>query len=117
MPVKITLERVNKAVNFKASNETGQSIMMDGSENLGGIGNGVRPMQTLLMGLAGCSAIDMVMILDKMRQQLDDIKIDVEGHQKEFASYKIYEHILMRFYLYGEIKETKALRAAKLSVE
>ena len=117
MSVKINLERINDAVNFKASNVDGSSILMDGSPDLGGQGNGVRPMQTLLMGLAGCSAIDMVMILDKMRQQLDDISIDVEGFEKQMDGFKEYEKIHMTFHLFGDIKAEKAKKAAELSVK
>jgi len=116
MSVKVSLERINKAVNFKASDAQGSSILMDGTEELGGIGNGVRPMQTLLMGLAGCSAVDMVMILGKMKQALEDIKIDVDATLRKYDTHKEFDEIHMTFYLVGDIKPAKAIKAVNLSV-
>ncbi len=117
MSVKISLKRINKAVLFEARNDDGNTIIMDGTEDLGGEGKGVRPMQALLMSAAGCSAIDIVMILGKMKQPLDDVRIDVTGDIRKYPSHKEYEHIRLDFYLEGDIKHSKAYKAAELSVE
>ena len=117
METKIKLERLNDAVHFKATNKDGLSILMDGSEELGGESLGVRPMQTLLMGLAGCSAIDIVFILNKMRQELKDIKIEITGHTKKLDDHSIYKDIHMEFFVWGDIKEAKLEKAVSLSVE
>lgn len=114
---KITLERVNKAVNFKATNEEGISMMLDGSPSLGGIGNGVRPMESLLMALAACSAIDVVMILDKMRQKLEDIKIEVSAESSKIQDYTTYTSIHLEFLLKGKLKESKVEKAVSSSME
>ena len=116
MKTTISLNRINDAVNFKATNSEGQSILMDGSASLGGINNGVRPMETLLMALAGCSAIDVVMILNKMKQKIDDMKIDVIADVKKVDDYKEYSHVHMLFHLKGEIKEEKLKKAIEMSI-
>jgi len=114
---KISLERINDAVNFKATNEAGQSILLDGTPDLGGIGNGVRPMETLLMALAGCSAIDIVMILGKMRQKLEDIKLDITGTTEQVEDYTAYTNIYMQFEMWGDLKNEKVERAIQLSID
>jgi len=114
---KITMERLDDHVNFKATNATGNSILMDGSEAIGGKGNGVRPMQTLLMGVAGCSSIDIVLILKKMKQPLDDIKVTVEATTIKVADAKEYDTIHVHYELYGELKENKVEKAIKMSLE
>ena len=92
----ITMERIDDHMNFKATNATGNTILMDASDAIGGKGNGVRPMETLLMGVAGCSSIDVVMILQKMKQPLEDIKVKVSatreknGDATEFSTCLLY---------------------------
>ena len=114
---KVHLERLDDHFNFKAINSTGNSILMDGSEGIGGQGNGVRPMETLLMGLAGCSGIDVVLILKKMKQEIQDIKISVEGDREKIEDATKYSEIRMHFDIWGDIKESKVEKAVKLSVE
>ena len=63
--MKIELKRLDDAFHFEAISETGNIVHMDAGENLGGHNKGVRPMQMLLMGLGGCSAIDVILILKK----------------------------------------------------
>ncbi len=115
--MKITLERLNQAVHFVARNEEGSTIEMDGSPEIGGEGKGVRPLQTLLMGLAGCSSIDVVTILQKMRQPLDDIKVTVSATRRENEVPSIFETIQIDYQLYGDLQPDKAQRAVELSME
>ena len=117
MKTTIKLERLNDAVHFKATNSRGVSILMDGTKDLGGNDLGVRPMENLLMSLAGCSAIDIVFILGKMRQSLDDIQLEVSGDVKKIDDHKIYANIHMHFRAWGDIKEAKLKKAVELSVE
>ena len=65
--MKIELKRLDDAFHFEAVSETGNIAHMDAGENIGGHNKGVRPMQMLLMGLGGCSAIDIVLILKKQK--------------------------------------------------
>jgi putative redox protein len=69
------------------------------------------------MGVAGCSGIDMISILKKQRQEITSFKADVEGVREEVGDAKPFKNIYVVFYLEGNIKEDKALKAAQLSFE
>jgi len=114
--MKVTLQRLNDAVHFEAKNSDGKTIQLDGSPEIGGEGKGVRPMQALLMSLAGCSSMDVVSLLKKMRQPLEDMRVEVKG-QRVDAVPAVFEKIHMQFILKGEIEEEKARKAIGMSVE
>lgn len=113
----IELKRLNDAFHFEANDEGGHSIEMDGGENIGGHNKGVRPMQLLIMGLGGCSAIDIVMILKKQRQVIDDFTISVDGERELGKEPSLWKTIEIHFKLKGQIDVDKAQRAVSLSVE
>jgi putative redox protein len=117
MKSKIKLERINDAMNFRASNELRKSILIDGDPDIGGVNNGVRPMELLLMGVAGCSAIDVVFILGRMKLKLDDLQIEVEGIKEKVEEHKEFSKIHMNFIAQGEFKRQKLEKAVKLSVD
>jgi len=114
---KITLSRIDDHVNFISTNETNNSILMDGSPAIGGTGNGVRPMETLLMGIAGCSSIDIVLILKKMKQELRDIKVEVTAERIKVADATEFKTIHLHFLVWGAIKEQKLEKAINISLE
>ncbi len=113
----IRLSRIDDHVNFVATNETENSILLDGSAAIGGKGNGVRPMETLLMGIAGCSAIDVVLILKKMKQEIRDIKIEVEAERVKVGDATQYKTIHLHFHMWGSMKEDKLKKAIDISIE
>lgn len=114
---KIKLQRIDNHVNFVATNETDNSILMDGSPAIGGKGNGVRPMETLLMGVAGCASIDVVLILKKMKQKIDDLQVDVEAEKIKVGDVSEYKTINLHFTLSGDIKEKKLAQAIDMSLK
>lgn len=115
--MKISLNRINDAVHFEGtSSTTDAKIHIDGSPDIGGEGLGARPMELVLMALGSCSALDLVNILKKQRQQIDDVKIDVEGQRRE-AIPNIFTTIHISFYLKGAIEKAKAEKAAELAVK
>ncbi len=114
---KITMSRLDDYMKFEAVNETGNTLVMDASPNIGGKGEGVRPMETLLMGVAGCSSIDVVMILKKMRQDLSDIKVQVDGYKEKNGEATKYSRIHVHFKIWGEVKEKKLQEAIQMSLE
>ncbi len=114
--MKVNLERINQAVHFVATNEDGNQIEMDGSASIGGEGKGVRPMEVMLMGLAGCSTIDLVIFLEKMRQPLEDIKVFISSTRREGEVPSLFKTITIDFQLYGDIKEEKAKQAIDMSL-
>ena len=77
--VKVELERVNGAFGFEARDANGHSVKINTSPETGGENFGVRPMQLLLMGLGGCSGIDVLSILKKQRQHVTGFRMRLEG--------------------------------------
>jgi len=113
---KIELTRVHGDFGFEASDAQGHTIKMDSSPESGGQNYGVRPMQSLLMGLAGCSAIDVITILKKQRQEVKDYKMVVNGERENGKEPSLWEDIEIEFHIYGDVDEDKAEKAVELSV-
>jgi putative redox protein len=114
---KIELSRVSGEYGFEASDENGHIIRMDSSPETGGQNFGVRPMQVLLMGLAGCSAIDVLAILKKQRQEVKDYKMVINGEREKGKEPSLWEDIEIEFHLYGDIDKDKASKAVELSID
>ncbi|MDB5002737.1 MAG: OsmC family protein [Mucilaginibacter sp.] len=112
----INLERVHGDFGFAASDENGHTIKMDSSPESGGQNFGVRPMQMLLMGLGGCSAIDVIAILKKQRQDVKDYKMVISGGRETGKEPSLWKDVTIEFHLYGDIDPDKASRAVDLSV-
>ena len=110
----IQLSRVNGDFGFVATDQNGHSIKMDSSPVSGGENFGVRPMQTLLMGLGGCSAIDVISILKKQRQEVVDYKMTISGEREAGKEPSLWKDITVEFHLYGDIDPDKASRAVDL---
>ncbi len=101
---------------MEATDEAGHKILMDAAESTGGKGNGIRPMQLLLMGLGGCSAIDVAMILKKQRQEMTGFRIEIEGEREKDKEPSLWEDVHLVFHLSGNIDPDKARRAVELSM-
>ncbi len=115
--MKITLKRLNDAYHMRATNESGNSIEMDGSPAIGGENLGARPMEAVLMSLAGCSSIDVISILKKMKQEVTDYDVEVTAERRDEIP-SIFTKIHMKFIVKGKnIEEEKVKRAAQLSAE
>ncbi|MDK2983430.1 OsmC family protein [Thermococcus sp. PK] len=76
--------------------------------------NGISPMKTLLLSVAGCTAIDVVMILQKMREPIEDLEVEISGERREEHP-RIYTKVHIHYRIYGDVKEEKAKRAIELS--
>ncbi len=114
--MKVNIERQNDNYLFEAKGSSGVPVLIDNkTENEPS--KGASPMELLLMGVGGCSAIDVVMILKKQRQEITSYKMEVEGQRKEVRDAKPFEAIQVTLYLEGKIDEAKAIRAAQLSFE
>jgi putative redox protein len=113
---KIELKRIQDDFGFDITDEYGNTVKMDSSPQSGGKDYGVRPMQVLLMGLAGCSAIDVISILKKQRQEIVDYKMVVNGDREPNVEPSLWKDINIEFHLYGNIDQEKAQKAADLSV-
>ncbi len=114
--MRITLERQNKAVHLQATNEDGARIDIDGAPSIGGENKGLRPMQLLLAGLGSCSTMDIISILNKQKQDLQDIRIVVDGEREKEKTPSLFEEIHVHFILSGNLDEKKVKRAVDLSM-
>ncbi|MGN0004075.1 MAG: OsmC family protein [Sphingobacterium composti] len=115
--MKVALQRINKAVHFEASSELSSvKVNIDGSDAIGGEGKGVRPMELVLMALGSCSVFDLTTILQKQRQEIEDIQVEVSGDRREEIP-NIFTKIHINFILKGNIDEVKAQKAAELAVK
>lgn len=112
--MEINLIRKSGKFNFEAENATGFKVELDAKAEIGGEGKGFRPMEMLLVGLGGCSGIDMVNILTKQKEPLDDIKIQIKAARRA-AEPAIFEKIDIHFNLYGNLSEPKVQRALDLT--
>ena len=114
--IQVELERVHGDFGFKVTDMHGHSVNIDNSPEHGGDNFGVRPMQMLLMGLAGCSGIDVISILKKQRQVVKGYKTIVRGQREAGVEPSLWKFIELEFIITGEVEEEKAKRAVQLSV-
>jgi putative redox protein len=115
--VKVELERVNGAFGFEAKDANGHTVRIDTSPETGGENFGVRPMQLLLMGLGGCSGIDILSILKKQRQNVTDFRMHIEGDREPGKEPSLWKNITIVFEFEGEVELEKAEKACALSME
>ena len=115
--MKVTLNRVNDNFHFELKNERGHIVNVDSRPEFGGNDMGPSPMELILMGVAGCSAIDMISILKKQRQEITSFNAEVEGMREQVGEAKPFKNIYLVFSIDGNIKEDKAAKAAQLSFD
>ena len=115
--MNVSLERINKDYLFEVSNSDGKSVLLDNKSKSFGEIQGISPMELLLMGIAGCSSIDIIAILDKQKINPISLKMDVKGHRHENQVPALFYQIDIKIYLEGSFSPEKAKRAAKLSFE
>jgi len=112
--MKIELKRIDEAFRLLASNERGDTLYSDGSAQIGASEQGWRPMELLLVSLAGCSSIDIISVLKKQRQDVKDLKIDVSGTKRDGIP-SPYETINVHFTVTGDVKDSKMQKAIELT--
>ena len=115
--MKIALERVNEDYLFRTTNSNGHHVLLDNKSKTTGEVQGISPMELLLMGVAGCSSIDIVAILNKQKINPTSLKMDVEGLRHEGAVPALFYQIDITIHLEGDFSAEKAKRAAQLSFE
>lgn len=113
--MKINIERKNSEYLLEATGASGNTVMIDhsGMETVQGVG----PMELLLMGIGSCSAIDIITILKKQRQEITSYKVEVTGERYELDDAKPFKNMHTIVYLEGNIDPDKAQKAAALSFE
>ncbi len=104
-------------MSFVGESGSGHSVVMDASPEVGGRDLGPRPMEMLLLGLGGCSSIDVLMILQKARQDVTDCTVEIEA-QRADSEPKVFTKIHLHFVVEGRNLTAKRVeRAVQLSAE
>lgn len=102
---------------FLGESGSGHTVVMDGPPEAGGRNMGVRPMETVLIGLGGCASYDVVSILKKSRQDIRDVQVSLEAERAD-SEPKVFTRIHVRFVVSGkQLKEAQVKRAVELSAE
>lgn len=102
---------------FVGESGSGHAVVMDGPVDHGGRNIGIRPMEMMLIGMGGCSSIDVMSILQKSRQDVVDCVAHLEAERAD-AVPAVFTKIHIRFVVTGRgLKEAQVKRAVELSAE
>jgi len=117
--MKIELERVDDGFHMQGKGMSSVVVNMDAAVDIGGKNAGARPMELMLMGLGGCTSIDLILILKKQRQPLKDLKIEVTGEREQIegTEMKPFKKINIHYKLYGELDPARVEKAISLSMD
>ena len=116
--MEIILNRQNQAVHLEAINESGNTVQIDGPPSMGGESKGVRPMELLIMGLGGCSSMDLISILTKQKVVLDDYSVKIKADTDSENVPSLFTNIHVEFEFKGtDLNEKKIKRAVDLSMD
>ena len=117
--MEVVLNRLDQDFHFEAKGSSPVPVHIDAAEGIGGHNAGARPMELLLMGLGGCTAIDVILILKKQRQIIEDFQIRVSGDREkiEGTEKSPFNQINIQFELKGQIDGNKALKAIQMSMD
>jgi putative redox protein len=103
---------------FIGESDSGHGVVMDGAPDIGGRNLGVRPMEMVLMGLGGCTAIDVMVILGKQRQPVEDCWIELSADRADVKAPKVFTKIHVHYVVKGKDLDPKQVeRAVNLSAE
>jgi putative redox protein len=102
---------------FLGESGSGHSVVMDGAPEAGGRNIGVRPMEMLLLGLGGCTAFDVVMILEKSREKVTGCEVELIS-ERASEDPKVFTFVKMIYIVTGkDLKPASVERAIKLSAD
>ncbi len=99
---------------LEAENDTGNKITLDSSTGVGGKNRGARPLQLMLISLAGCTSMDVISILQKKREPVQDFQVIVTAEQAE-SHPKVFTSIHIEYIITGDVSEKAVQRAIDLS--
>lgn len=115
MPIVMTvhLERINDAIQFRAENESGYDFTVASSAER----EGVSPMEMVALSLGGCSSVDILSILEKQRQSVEDYDVEVEAERASEEVPAVFTSLHVHYSIQGEVDPEKMRRAIHLSLE
>lgn len=104
-------------MNFEGAGPSGFTQRLDTDQTSGGDNNGARPMEMIALGLAGCTAMDVISILTKKKQMISDFKVEFHGERAEEHP-KVFTASVIEYHVYGtNVEEAAVVRAIELSAE
>ena len=104
-------------MSFVGESSSGHSIVMDGAADSGGRNMGVRPMEMVLIGMGGCTAFDVVLILKKSRREIIDCRVELEAERASEVP-KVFTKIHAHYVITGKgLDEKKVARAVDMTAE
>ncbi|HIQ07355.1 MAG TPA: OsmC family protein [Thiotrichaceae bacterium] len=104
-------------MSFVGESASGHSVVMDGPPEAGGRNLGIRPMEMLLLGIGGCSSFDVVSILKKARQNIQNCEVEIEAERTDTEP-KVFIKIHLHFVISGhELNENRVEKAVSLSAD
>lgn len=102
---------------FESTNPSGETFLINAAPEHGGAGAGLRPKALLLSSLAGCSGLDVASLIEKMKLEVKDFKIETIANLTEEHP-KVYDAVMVEYHFYGKnLDENKLQKAVNLSVE
>ena len=112
--IKVEVKWID-GMRFVAIPESGHAVIMDSSKDKGGLDSGPRPMELLLISLAGCTGMDVIYILKKMRVQVQGFELKIDAERKQEHP-RYYSKVHVKYVFYGkDIPEDKVKQAIELS--
>jgi putative redox protein len=112
----ITATNTHGDYGLTLTDATGNRMLIDIPVDQGGTAKGMRPMQTVLAALIGCSTVDVVSILKKQKQEVTSFIVDVDGEREEGKEPSVWKEVQLTFKLEGVLDAGKVYRAAQLSI-
>lgn len=101
---------------FTARNEAGHEITLDTSLEEDGEVHGIGAMQVVAVGLGHCSSVDVISILKKQKQAIDDYRVTVDAERAHDETPAVFRKIHLHYYIDGDVALAKARRAINLSL-
>ena len=104
-------------MSFVGESGSGHSVVMDGPPDDGGRNMGIRPMEMVLLGMGGCTAFDLVLILQRQRQAISDCQVELLAERAAKVP-KVFTKIHVHYIVSGkDLDENKVARAVKMTAE
>lgn len=109
--------KLDQRMHFTGTADTGFEVVMDSDNSVGGDDTGPRPMELILIGLCGCTAMDVISILRKKRQAVSNL--EVKAHADRAHTHpKVFTDIKLDYVVRGKLVDPKAVeRAIQLSAD
>jgi len=115
--IKISMKRLNDQMLMEATNERGSTLRLDATPDAGGVDGGLSPMESVLSAAGACSTIDIISILKKQKEPVEDIQISLEGERTYYKDFSEFTDIRIHYVLKGDLNAKKVERAMNLSLE